>query len=103
MAIEIIKFDKSLSLIDAETILVSEALTIDHFNDVIESGCGEIGFVIYSTNCQIPNIGVEYSVVIREKVDMSARGPNDTVIKEQGHDNYPLTNLPVGFKELKGK
>jgi hypothetical protein len=74
MAIEIVKFNKSLSLIDSETIEVSEGLTIDHFSDVIKNAEGEIEFIISSTNCQIPEIDdIEYAVVIREKVDMSEK------------------------------
>ena len=56
MSIKIVKFNKSLSLIDSETIEASEGLTIDHFTDVIKTAEGEIEFVISSTNCQIPEI-----------------------------------------------
>jgi hypothetical protein len=114
MAIQIIKFNKSLSLIDEDAIEVSEGLTIDHFSDVIKTAEGEIEFVISSTNCQIPEIDdIEYAVVIREKIDMSAQGPNDVMIKERDKDiknknfkdHKPCipTDLPPGFIQLKGE
>jgi len=114
MAIQIIKFNKSLSVIDSETIEVSESLTIDHFSDVIKSAEGEFEFVISATNCQIPEIDeVEFAVVIREKVDMTAQGPNDVTIKERDKDSGTKdfkdhrpcipTDLPPGFIELKGE
>ena len=114
MPIEILKFNKSLSIIDSESILASDSLTIDHYSDVIKNAEGEIEFVISSTNCQIPEIDdVEYAVVIREKVDMTAQGPNDVLIKERDKDNGNKnfkehracipTDLPPGFIQLKGK
>jgi len=108
MAIKILKFNKNLSLIDSETILVSEGLTLDHYNDVIKTSEGEIAFTISATNFQIPTINeIEYSVVIREKVDMTAQGPNDTTIKERGKDSDTAlqnpVDLPPGFIQLKGR
>jgi len=114
MAITIIKFNKSLSLIDSEEVEVSEAMTIDHFADVIKTDEGEIEFVISGTNCQIPEIeDLDFCVVIREKVDMTAQGPNDVMIKDREQDSgnkdfkdhkpsVPV-DLPPGFVELKGK
>jgi hypothetical protein len=114
MPIEIVKFNKSLSLIDDEVIEVSDSMTIDHYADTIKSAEGEVEFIIYSTNCQIPEIDeVKYSVVIREKVDLTAQGPNDVLIKERDKDNgnknfkdhKPCipTDLPPGFIQLKGE
>lgn len=108
MSVKILKFNKSLSLIDSETILASEGLTIDQYNDIIKSSEGEVAFIISSTNFQIPTINeIEYSVVIREKVDMTAQGPNDTTIKKRGKDSdialQDPVDLPPGFIQLKGK
>jgi hypothetical protein len=114
MAITIIKFDKSLSLIDSEAILVSDSMAIDHYADTIKTAEGEISFQISATNCQIPEIDeVEYAVVIREKVDLTAQGPNDVMIKNRDKDTgnknykdhvpYIPVDLPPGFIELKGK
>ena len=107
MAITILKFNKSLSLIDSEAIEVSESMTIDHYADTIKSAEGEIEFTICATNCQIPEIDVDYCVVIREKVDLTAQGPNDVMIKNRDKDNnhapYVPVDLPPGFIELKGK
>lgn len=104
----ILKFNKSLSLIDSETIQVSESMTIDHYNDTIKSAEGEIEFIISATDNQIPEINnPEYCVVIREKVDLTAQGPNDVMIKNRDKDNlhkpYIPVDLPTGFIELKGK
>jgi len=114
MAIKIVKFNKDLSLIDDSNVSVSESLTIDHYADVIKNYEGEIEFVISATNCQIPEIeDPEYCVVIREKIDLTAQGPNDVMIKERDkdvgnkdykdHKPYIPVDLPTGFIELKGK
>jgi hypothetical protein len=108
MAIEILKFDKSLSLVDSGTILVSEGLTIDHYDDIIKTGEGEIEFIISSTNFQIPTLDpIEYSVIIREKVDMTAQGPNEKIITERERKNRESlqtpVDLPPGFIQLKGR
>jgi hypothetical protein len=108
MPITILKFDKSLSLIDSESIETSEAMTLDHYADTIKSAEGEVEFTICATNCQIPEIDdVDYCVVIREKVDLTAQGPNDKIITERDKDNnsspYVPVDLPPGFIELKGK
>jgi hypothetical protein len=87
MAITILKFDKSLSLIDSDAIEASESMAIDHYADTIKTAEGEISFQISATNCQIPEIDeVEYAVVIREKVDLTAQGPNDVMTKNRDKD-----------------
>ena len=108
MAIEILKFDKSLSLVDSETILVSDGLTLDQYNDMIKTGEGEIAFLISSSNFQVPTLDeIEYSVVIREKVDMTAQGPHDKEITDRERINkgslQAPVDLPPGFTQLKGK
>ena len=114
MSIEIVKFNKSLSIIDSETILASDGMTIDHYSDVIKTAEGEIEFIISPTNCQIPELeDPDYCVVIREKVDLTALGSNELIItdrdKDIGNKNYknssPYTpvDLPPGFIELKGE
>lgn len=114
MAIKILKFNKSLSLIDSETIEASDSMTVDHYADTIKSAEGEIEFIISPTNCQIPELeDPDYCVVIREKVDLTALGSNELTItdrdKDIGNKNYknssPYTpvDLPPGFTELKGE
>lgn len=108
MAIQILKFNKSLSLIDSEEIEFSDALIIDHYADTIKTSEGEIGFTISTIDSQIPNIDeVEYCVVIREKVDLTAKGVNDVMIKNRDKEDsskpYKPVDLPTGFIELKGK
>jgi len=114
MSTKIVKLNKSMTLIDSEEVEVFEAMTIDHYSDVIKTAEGEIEFIISSTNCQIPAIDeVEYAVVIREKVDLSSNGPNDVLIKEKNKDTKTKdfkdhkpcvpTSLPPGFIQLKGE
>lgn len=113
MPITIMKFEKDLNLLDSQAVEVSDSMTIDHFGDVIKAAEGEIPFVISATNCQIPFIEEEeFCVVIREKVDFTAQGPNDVLIKNRDQDigtkeskakPYSPVELPPGFIELKGK
>lgn len=100
---EILKFNKSLSLIDSEDALVGESLSIDHYSDVIKDFDYEIPFTFYSTNKQMPHIeDIEFSVVAREKVDLSAYGPNDKEIKSsEKNERFIPIDLPPGFVELK--
>ena len=112
MATQIVKINKSMSLIDTEDVEMFDAMTIDHFSDVIKTSQGEIEFIISSTNYQIPEIDeIEYAVVIREKVDLSSHGPNAASIKEKDikaknfkdHKACVPTDLPSGFIQLKGE
>jgi len=113
MALSIIKFNKDLSFVDSEDIEVSSGMTIDQFGDVLKIGNAEIPFIISSTNRQIPFIEEEeFCIVIREKVDFTAQGPNDVMIKNRDKDvgnsdnkerPYKPAELPPGFVELKSK
>jgi len=114
MSIKILKLNKNLSLIDSISTDLSDSMSIDHFNDVVKNSNAEIIFTISATDSQIPFIDEEeFCIVIREKVDLSAQGPNDVIIKNINKDvgnksykdfkPYSPVELPPGFIELKGK
>lgn len=100
---EILKFNKSLSLIDDKEVEVGESISIDQYSDVIKEFDFEIPFVFYSTNNQTPYIeDIDFSVVAREKVDLTAYGPSeDKVKRSEKVEKFKPVDLPPGFVELK--
>ena len=100
---EILKFNKSLSLIDNEEISVGEGLSIGHYSDVIKDFSFDLPFTFCSSNNQAPYIDdISFSVVAREKVDLTAYGPNEKeILNAEKNKNFIPTELPPGFVELK--
>lgn len=84
------KFSKnSLLSVDSEILFSDQAitLTIDHGTDTTLGYSQEIPFRIEGAQHGAPYIEEnQYMIVIRERVDMSARGPEDVTIKNVGED-----------------
>jgi hypothetical protein len=100
MTKKIIKFNKAINFIDENDIEVSEGMTIDHYSDTVTEGSGEIPFKISSSNCQEVGLkDLDFCVVVREKVNLNAIGPNEEQIKSGEYKS--AIDLPKGFVELK--
>jgi len=89
----------------------SSSMTISSYADTSASTEATLQFSIEPVREHIPYIKeVEFCVVIREKVDLTAIGPNEGTIKKIGNDmgkyeykdNVPsqIIDLPPGFTEL---
>jgi hypothetical protein len=117
MNCSIIQFTKS-TLVSGSTKELAmsnvSALIVDHTADVVKSSSDTLLFTISMAPTHAPYIKEEeFVIVIREKVDLTARGPNDIFIKNAGKDvgeyeyvdssPYRPLEMPIGFKELKGK
>ncbi len=89
------------------------ALSIQHIHDATITSSENLPFNITILDKHVPYINQEeFMVVIRERIDVTARGPQETTLNNLGDDigreNYnkkvpyrPL-ELPPGFQELKG-
>jgi hypothetical protein len=85
-------------------------LTILQYADNVKSTTYTIPFEISVAEEHAPQIDTDIVVVIREKVDLTARGPNDVTIKNIGKDvggenyidkmPYRPKELPPGFEEV---
>jgi hypothetical protein len=86
-------------------------MTISHYAYSLKQTEATIPYEIEVVREYVPLIEeVEFCVVLREKVDLAATGPNEETIKDIGEDigkyNYVnkspsgLLNLPIGFQEL---
>lgn len=85
-------------------------LTISQFMDALKPSSDVLEFSITVAEEHAPYIQEEMVVVIREKVDLTARGPNDVTIKNIGKDvggenyidkkPYRPKELPPGFEEV---
>jgi len=91
----------------------SDTIFVSHTIDSVKTDNLEVPFTITVSKNPVPYINEEEMVlVIREKVDFVARGPNYVDIKNTGKDigkedykDYvPLrqSDLPSGFIEMKG-
>ncbi|MFA7219276.1 MAG: hypothetical protein WC119_02070 [Synergistaceae bacterium] len=118
MSAKIYKLDKDTLAEVAVTDLAMDDITmlsIHHVHDSNISSSGIISFSLdISNNLHIPYIEEEeFMVVVRERIDATARGPNDMTINYVGDDigkenynekkPYRPWELPYGFTELKGK
>jgi len=116
MSSKLYKIDKdTLTEISSTRLEFSEAtaLAIQHIHDATITLSESIPFTITILDKHVPYINEEeFMVVIRERIDVTARGPQDTTLNNLGDDigreNYnnkvpyrPL-ELPPGFQELKG-
>jgi hypothetical protein len=88
-------------------------MTISHYADSIKGAGVTLSFTFEAVEKYVPSIAnVEFCTVIRKKVDLTAIGPNEKIIKDIGSDigKYKYTDsvpkrpldLPQGFKEIKG-
>ncbi len=89
----------------------SSGMTISHYAYSPKQSEAELPFEIEFIDDYVPNISnVDFCVVMRTKVDLTATGPNEKIIEGNGKDigeyNYtdsvpkaPL-DLPPGFTEL---
>lgn len=111
MATSIIKFNKeTLQGVGYKDLFLVNSwdLTISQFYDAYKADSDVLPFEISVAN-HAPFIEDEIIVVIRERVDLTARGPNDVLIKNIGKDlggenyidakPYRPKELPPGFEE----
>lgn len=112
MTTAIVKFNKdTLTEVGRKGLFVENSwgLTISQFYDVEKPGSYNLSFAISVAEEHAPYIEEEMAVVIREKVDLAAIGPNDVLIKNIGKDDggenyinkkpYRPKGLPPGFEE----
>lgn len=110
------KIDKDLSIVSSKSMASTNvnALTILHTWDGVVSNSTTLNFTIDITSGHVPYINEEeFMIVIRERVDATARGTQDITITNVGEDigkenynekvPYRPWELPQGFTELKGQ
>jgi len=103
----------SLDIINSRSlsVLYPQGMSISHFAYSTRSYDSEIPFTIEGVEGHAPYVyDTEFSTAIRHKVDFSANGINQTLIKQNGldigeynHKNVSPTipvDLPPGFKEV---
>jgi len=113
MTTAIVKFNKSnLSKVSSKDLFLENSwgLTITQFYDAILPYSHSFPFEISVAKEHAPYIKEDMVVVIREKVDLTAVGPNDVTIKNIGKDDggenyidvkpYRPKDLPPGFEEV---
>lgn len=117
MSAKIHKIDKdNLTEIDSQMLSMDNVTAImpQHIYDNSISDQILVPFRIDVSKRYVPSIkNEEMMVVVREKVDATAHGTNETIISNIGEDlgkgdynegaPYPPWELPQGFKEIKGK
>ncbi len=110
-----IKLKKSdLTLIDSIDLSITEsdAFVVTSFLDSTNSDNYILQFSVTPATKQIPYIKTEeFAITIREKVDLTAVGPYEKTLVDQGKDKgqhnykdkspYRPRSLTEGFKELK--
>ena len=103
-------FITSISLIMDD----GKAMTVSDYMDSTLTANEELPFVITPSKKQVPYLNPEdYSLVIREQVDLSATGTHERTIADENKDvgqhnfknKYPYRprGLTSDFKELKGE
>ena len=114
MTIKIHLIEKDgLDLVDTKEITLANttSMTISHYAYSVKSTSASIPFSIEGAEKHIPHVDeIEFCTVVRKKVDFTAVGPNEKVIKEIGKDvgkydykdDVPTkpTDLPPGFTEI---
>jgi len=89
----------------------SASMTISHLAGAVKSASVELPYLIEGVDTHVPEIAdVEFCVVSREKVDLTATGVNENIKKNIGEDvgEYkhtdnvppPPSDLPPGFTEI---
>lgn len=113
MTTAIVKFDKqTLAKVGSKELFLENSwdLTICEFSDSVLSNSCTLPFTISVAQEHAPFIQENMVVVIRERVDLTATGPNDVILKNIGKDNggenyidakpYRTKDLPPGFEEV---
>ena len=113
MSTSIVKFNKlTLLEVGRKDLFLENSfdLTISQFYDANVASSYTIPFEISVADEHVPYIEEDMVVVIRERVDLTARGPNDVLIKNIGKDlggenyidkkPYRPKELPPGFEEV---
>lgn len=106
---KIYKFYKEeLNEIDSMDLFVSNAhsLIISQISDADKVSSNTISFTISSGNNHVPYLKEEeIMLVIREKIDLTAHGPNPVANTSDDKNQMPYrpSDLPIGFVELKGE
>ena len=115
MAIEIHEILKSdltdNAKIDVYGLTNTTGMVISHYAHSWKSTLAAIPFTIEGVDNHVPHIeDVDFCVVIRKKVNLSATGPNYNVRKDVGEDQgkykyaedspAPPSDLPPGFTEV---
>lgn len=109
MANKLYKFNtEELNEIDNISLIISDAnyLIISNIADMTKSYSNTITFTITSGDKHVPYLeDTEMMVVVREKVSLTAHGPNpvENTTTDKNKRPYRPVNLPVGFVELKGE
>ena len=117
MSLSILKLKKSdLTIIDTKVLQNNSngyALVIDNYSDSFLFSNATLQFAITPAKYNVPYIKEEeFCIVIRERADFSAIGPNSNQLTMAGEDlgeykhydeaPYRPNPLPIGFTELKG-
>ena len=113
MSTYIVKFDKDLTEIGRMELSIEnpvELIVMQYGDCNTKSYSFAFPFEISVAKDHAPYVEEEMVVVIREKVDLTATGPNDVTIKNIGRDlggddsvlstPYRPKDLPPGFQEL---
>ena len=114
MTIKIHKFLKTDLSEDSSitsTLTETEGMTISHFAGSTKSTEATIPYIIEGFEKHVPYIeNVEFCVVTRKKIDLTATGINENIKKNIGEDigeydhiksvPVPPSDLPPGFTEL---
>lgn len=111
---KLLKISQSLPSIDIKTLSLTESfgMTISSYLDSVLYSSSELPFSISVSNKQIPFIlEEEYALSVRNKVDLSATGPDVVTLTEEGKDTgshnykdrspYRPRVLTEGFIEIK--
>jgi hypothetical protein len=88
----------------------TNGMTISHFAYSSKQTEAVIPYTIEIVKEFVPKVNIDFCVVIRKKIDLTAIGPNSNVIESIGKDigkyNYAdsvpsrLSDLPPGFVEF---
>jgi hypothetical protein len=114
MTVKVHRISKSnLSVLSSiySNLTESNGMTISHYADSLKGSGVTLPFTFEAVEKYVPSIApIEFCTVIRKKVDLTAIGPNEKIIKDIGEDvgkykygdsvpKRPL-DLPQGFQEV---
>ena len=114
MTVTIYKFNKDgLFEVSSLDMMMSNSasMTVSHLAGVVKSSEVTLPYIIEGVDRHIPDVeDVEFCIVARKKVDMTATGINENIKKNIGEDvgeyNHtdnvpsPPSDLPPGFTEV---
>jgi hypothetical protein len=103
----------SMEIVALRNVIMSdpEAMSISHYAYSGKSTMATLPFTVNGVSSHIPHIlETDFAVSVRQKVDLSACGPNEVLVRHTGddkgrydyHDVAPRrpTDLPPGFIEV---